>query len=91
MTGEKWGVALLEIQNSPKHFHRIEREIFVVVGGKLDIEIDGVHRTLGVGESIVISPNQVHQLRSAHQEPVRVLCFSFPAFDPADMYRVDQK
>ncbi len=88
-TDEKWSAALLEIQDSPRHFHKIEREIFVVVKGKLDIEIDGVHQILGMGESIAISPNQIHQLRAADKEPMRVLCFSFPAFDPTDMYCVD--
>jgi len=89
LTDEKWSLALLEIQDSPRHFHRIEKEIFVIVGGELDIEIEGKHRKLGIGESIAIFPNQVHHLKSAGREPVRVLCFSFPAFDPSDMYCLD--
>ena len=88
MTQEKWSAALLEIQDSPKHFHRIEKEIFVIVEGELDIEVDGAHQVLRVGESITISPNQVHQLKSSGKRAARVLCFSFPAFNPADMYRV---
>lgn len=86
---QKWSLALLEIESSPKHFHRIEKEIFVVVEGLLDIEIDGEHKLLKAGESITIFPYQIHQLKSASTEPVRVLCFSFPAFDPKDMYLMD--
>ena len=37
----------------------------------------------------MIFPSQIHKLKSALDEPVRVLCFSFPAFDPKDMYLVD--
>lgn len=86
---QKWSLALLEIRNSPKHFHRIEKEIFIVVEGKLDIMVDGESKLLKAGESIVISPYQIHQLKSALNESIRVLCFSFPAFDPKDMVLVD--
>lgn len=85
---QKWSVALLEIGNSPKHFHRIEKEVFIVAQGVLDIEIDGECKLLKVGESIEIFPGQIHQLKSALDQLVRVLCFSFPAFDPKDMYFV---
>ncbi|MDE3046425.1 MAG: cupin domain-containing protein [Verrucomicrobiota bacterium] len=88
-TNNKWSVALLEIKDSPRHFHRIEKEVFVVVHGVLDIEIDGLHHILSVGESITIPPNHTHQLKSVGKESTRVLCFSFPAFTPSDMYCID--
>lgn len=91
LTENKWSVALLEIRDSPKHFHRIEKEIFIVVNGKLDIEIDGIHRILEVGESVEVIPEMIHQLKSASKEPVRVLCFNFPAFNPADHWPVHQQ
>lgn len=90
-TEKKWSVALLEIEDSPRHFHRIERELFLVVNGELDIEIDGAHQTLATGESIAIAPGRVHQLKSAGSCPVRLLCFNFPAFDPADMHLVSNR
>lgn len=83
---ENWGVALIEIQDSPKHFHKIEQEIFIVVEGTLSIEVDGSLKTLEKGESINLAPGTVHKLSSATGTPVRVLCISIPAFDPADMY-----
>jgi quercetin dioxygenase-like cupin family protein len=82
----KWSLALLEIADSPRHFHRIEKELFLVVHGKLDIEIDGVHRILGAGESVAVLPGTIHQLKSAARGSVRVLCFNFPAFDPVNMH-----
>jgi mannose-6-phosphate isomerase-like protein (cupin superfamily) len=86
---DRWSVALIEIHDSPKHFHRIESEQFIVVQGILDIEIDGVKRILHVGEYVETKPGMVHQLKSANEHPVRVLCFSFPAFDPSDKNYVD--
>lgn len=87
-TEKKWSVALLEINDSPRHFHKIEKEIFIVVNGVLDIEIDGKQQLFGAGEAITISPGSIHQLKSTGEMPVRVLCFNFPAFDPSDMYTV---
>jgi mannose-6-phosphate isomerase-like protein (cupin superfamily) len=86
---ERWSLALIEIHDSPKHFHRIESEQFIVVNGILDIEIDGVRRIVHVGESVETKPGMVHQLKSANAHPVRVLCFSYPAFDPSDKNYVD--
>ncbi|MCB1107746.1 MAG: cupin domain-containing protein [Chlamydiia bacterium] len=83
---QKWSLALLEIQDSPKHFHQIEREVFIVAEGLLDIKIDNKPKLLGVGESIAVFPHQIHQPKSASDTPARVLCFNFPAFDPKDMH-----
>ncbi|MBS3904361.1 MAG: cupin domain-containing protein [Simkania sp.] len=89
MTGDKWSAALLDIQDSPKHFHRVESEHFIVAHGTLDVEIDGLHHIVNAGESILITPGKIHKLTSANKTPVQVLCFSFPAFDLADMYCVE--
>jgi quercetin dioxygenase-like cupin family protein len=87
-TDNKWSVALLKIHDSPKHYHKKEREIFVVVDGALSIDVDDQNKIMNVGEYIIIKPGEIHHLKSAHKNPVRVLCFNFPAFDLADMHRI---
>ncbi|HEX2977817.1 MAG TPA: cupin domain-containing protein [Candidatus Babeliales bacterium] len=82
----EWSASLLEINDSPKHYHRIGLEIFVVVNGQLAIEIDGCRQILNVGESVTLLPGMVHHLKSSGNSPVRVLCFNFPAFDQSDMH-----
>jgi mannose-6-phosphate isomerase-like protein (cupin superfamily) len=89
VTNNVWSIAILDIHDSPRHYHKIGREIFSVVYGELDIEIDGKHQVLGVGESITVYPGTVHKLTSTSNEPVRVICFNAPAFTPTDMYHVD--
>jgi|GEM_PF-2668149 len=88
-TQDKWSAALIEILECPKHFHHIETEQFIVVNGILDIEIDDVHRILHVGESVQTLPGMVHRLKSANAHPVRILCFSFPAFSMMDKHYVE--
>ena len=57
-----------------------------MIEGCLDIEIEGKNQVLEAGEWIEILPHLKHQLKSTQESPVRVLCFNFPAFDPADMH-----
>jgi quercetin dioxygenase-like cupin family protein len=87
-TGQRWSVALLDIEDSPKHQHYIETEHFIVVQGVLAIEIEGKSKLLSIGEGITVDPRQVHQLKSGSKDSVQVLCFNFPAFNPADFYPV---
>ncbi|MBX9924650.1 MAG: cupin domain-containing protein [Rhabdochlamydiaceae bacterium] len=89
-TQGKWSAALIDIGDSPKHFHLVEKEHFIVVRGNLHIEVDGIHQELNVGEHISISPGQIHKLTSTGQDPVRVLCLSIPAFTPQDMFLVEE-
>ncbi len=89
MTEGKWSAALIEIQDSPRHFHLIETEQFIVVNGVLDIEMEGSTHILHAGEAVQTAPKIVHKLKSANDQPVRVLCFSFPAFDMSDKYCVE--
>jgi mannose-6-phosphate isomerase-like protein (cupin superfamily) len=84
-----WSVALIEIVDSPKHFHRIEKEHFIVMSGRLAIEVNGKEQILEEGQSITLYPGMVHQLKTASEKLLRVLCFSFPAFDPADMHLIE--
>lgn len=88
-TDGKYGIALLEILDSPKHFHYRKTEQFLVVQGTLHIEIDGEFSVLERGDSVAVYPEQIHKLRSANGTPVRVLCFSFPASIANDLVFVD--
>jgi mannose-6-phosphate isomerase-like protein (cupin superfamily) len=84
-TDGKWSAALLEIRDSPRHSHTISTEVFVVMNGVLDMEMEGENRRLKAGEAIRVVPGTIHKLKSANENPVRVLCLNFPAFDPNDM------
>ena len=84
----KWSIAILDIVDAPKHFHKTGTEYFLVLNGELSIESDGVLYLLQAGQSIHLGANVVHHLQSTHSSPVRVLCINYPAFDPKDFYPV---
>lgn len=81
-----WSVAILDIMNAPRHFHKNGIECFLVLSGELTIECDGLTRRLKAGQSISIEPGIVHSLQSESDSPVRVLCLNFLAFDENDFY-----
>ncbi len=81
-----WSIAILDIKDAAPHFHKQETEHFIVLSGQLKITLDDVEQTLDTGQSISIKPGCTHHLRSAGDEAVRLLCASFPAFDPSDFY-----
>lgn len=82
----KWSVAILDLMEAPSHFHKIGIEHFIVLGGELHIDLDGISYTLKAGQSVHISQGAKHHLKSATSTPVRLLCVNFPAFDPQDFY-----
>ena len=57
---------MLEITSPPKvpgpppHYHKGEREFFMVLKGKLDVMADGAWQTLGPGSFVELAPGTVH-------------------------------
>jgi mannose-6-phosphate isomerase-like protein (cupin superfamily) len=86
----KWDLAILDIVDSPKHFHQRGIEHFLVLSGELAIELNEVRHILHPGHSVHIPPGVRHHLQSTTKEPVRVLCINFPAFDSGDFHGIDQ-
>ena len=58
--------ALAEIASPPKvpgpppHYHKSEREFFLVLKGSLDVMIDGVWQTTNAGSFVELAPNTTH-------------------------------
>lgn len=87
--GNKWSIALIEINEAPKHFHLKGTETFVVVNGILEAEIEGVEYRFVPGNVVKIPPTKNHHFKSALNHPARVICINSPAFDPTDFYPCD--
>lgn len=53
---------------NPPHSHDRE-EIIVMVGGWVEISIDGERHQLGPGDAVILPPDVLHQLRNRGGEP----------------------
>ena len=86
---KSWDMALIDIIETPKHVHRKGIEIFVVLEGYLIVEANLSKYSVQQGQLIFIPAGVVHHLKSALNTAARVMCISFPAFDPTDFYSID--
>ena len=75
---------LVEVkQDSERHYHRRLTEIYYVLSGDGQIEIDGELRALSSGDAVFIPSGAVHRAIPG-AAPMTILNFVMPAFDPAD-------
>ncbi len=53
---------------NPPHTHDRE-EVVIMLGGWVEISIDGERHQLGPGDAVILPPNALHQLRNRGDEP----------------------
>ena len=72
-------------QPTQRHYHRETEEIYVVLAGAGDIEIDGNRAPVGPGDAVLIPPGAWHQIRAEGGE-LRFLCCCAPPYSHDDTY-----
>jgi mannose-6-phosphate isomerase-like protein (cupin superfamily) len=68
-----------------RHFHRQSEEIYFVLEGTGEMELDGERRTVRPGDAILIPPGAWHQIRSGGA-PLRFLCACAPPYGHDDTF-----
>ena len=72
-------------QATERHYHAETEEIYYVVEGSGEMELDGERRPVGVGHAVLIPPGAWHQIRAGHEQ-LRFLCCCAPAYRHEDTY-----
>jgi mannose-6-phosphate isomerase-like protein (cupin superfamily) len=72
-------------QATQRHYHADTEEIYYVVEGDGEMEVDGERRRIGVGDAVLIPSGAWHQLR-ANDEGCRFLCCCAPAYRHEDTF-----
>ena len=68
-----WRVQILP--GAPATPHSLTREeVFVVLGGRASVRLDGAAQEAGPGDAIVVPPDVELELASADDQPVELLC-----------------
>lgn len=70
-------------QATDRHVHPVTEEIYYILAGSGEMEVDGARSAVGPGDAILIPPGAAHQLRAGASE-VRLLCCCAPAYSDAD-------
>ena len=71
-------------QATERHYHARTEEIYFVLEGEGELDIDGERRTVGVGDAALIPPGAWHQIRAA--APLRFLCCCAPPYSHEDTF-----
>jgi mannose-6-phosphate isomerase-like protein (cupin superfamily) len=77
------GLSVIEERMPPgtaeaRHRHAAARQLFYVLEGELQMEVEGVVHTLGARTALEIAPGVAHQARNASAADVRFLVVSQP-------------
>jgi mannose-6-phosphate isomerase-like protein (cupin superfamily) len=67
-----------------RHYHRVSEEIYFVLEGDGELEIDGERRHVGRGDAALIPPGAWHEIVAG--SPLRFLCCCAPPYSHDDTY-----
>ena len=73
-------------QATERHYHRETEEIYYLVEGAGEMEVDGERARVATGDAILIPPGARHQIRADASGPLRFLCCCAPAYRHEDTH-----
>ena len=73
-------------QATTRHYHRDAEEIYFVLEGDGEMEIEGDRARVRVGEAIPIAPGARHQIRNVGPGSLRLLCCCSPPYRHEDTF-----
>ena len=73
-------------QATERHYHRESEEIYFVVKGSGDMEVDGEHKRIAVGDAVLIPAGAWHSLYNNGTSELRILCCCVPPYSHDDTH-----
>lgn len=68
------------------HHHRLSEEIYYLVEGSGEMELDGHRSAVRAGDAILIPPGAWHQITATGPGALRLLCACAPPYSDDDTY-----
>ena len=68
-----------------RHYHARSEEIYLIVEGGGELEVDGERRRVLPGDAVLIPPHAWHEL-TAGEDGVRILCCCVPPYADDDTF-----
>ena len=72
-------------QATERHYHARSEELYVLLEGEGEMEVDGATGHVGPGDAILIPPGARHQI-TAGDVPLRFLCCCAPPYAHDDTF-----
>jgi mannose-6-phosphate isomerase-like protein (cupin superfamily) len=73
-------------QATQRHYHRETEEIYFVLDGEGEMELEGARARVAPGHAIPIAPGARHQIRNVGSWPLRILCCCSPPYRHEDTF-----
>ena len=73
-------------QAAERHYHARSEELYVVLEGSGEMEVDGERATVRPGHAILIPPGARHKIRASDEAPLRFLCCCAPPYSHDDTF-----
>ena len=70
--------------STERHLHRASEELYVVLEGSGEMEIEGDGRAVAAGDAVLIPPGARHQITATEDGPLRFLCCCSPPYRHED-------
>src|ERR1051325_6893776 len=67
-----------------RHYHKVSEELYLILEGAGEIELDGERRMVGPGDAVLIPSGVWHTIMAT--EPIRFLCCCAPPYAHEDTY-----
>jgi len=69
-----------------RHYHRRSEEIYFLLEGRAEMELEGERRELVRGEGVAIPPGAWHEIKTLGDSELRFLCCCAPPYTHDDTY-----
>lgn len=73
-------------QATERHYHARTEEIYVLLEGEGEMEVEGDRSHVGPGDAILIPAGAWHQIRATGSGPLRLLCCCAPPYSHDDTF-----
>jgi mannose-6-phosphate isomerase-like protein (cupin superfamily) len=73
-------------QATKRHYHAETEEIYVVLAGRGDMEVEGERARVGPGDAILIPPGARHRITADASGELRFFCCCAPPYSDADTF-----
>ena len=69
-----------------RHYHAETEEVYVLLAGAGEMEVEGERRRVGPGDAILIPPGAHHEIRADSTAELRFLCCCAPPYSDEDTF-----